>query len=453
MRRGPSSARPTRARPAPALLLAALLVAAGLQGCGERASPEPARRNLLLITIDTLRADALGAYGYSRPITPRIDRFAQSAFVFEHAHSSASWTLPSMVSLMTSLHPTTHRCQRDAARLSPSVETLAERLEDEGFRNGAITSHVYLTREHGLDQGFDDFDQDLVRENNAASQEQISSDKVAARARAWLTERAHEPRTGRWFLWIHFFDPHELYKPHPGISEALGSTDRDLYDGEIEFTDRYVGEVLDALDELGFARDTVVALAADHGEEFRDHGRKGHRKSLYEEVLRVPLLLRVPGAEPRRVAEPVGTIDLAPTLLELLGAAPFEVSQGCSLVPLLEGREEDLPPLFAEIRRAGKNDWQSWIEGRWKLIHDLTNERLLLFDLQTDPGEQHDLAAERPDLVTAMNARLEDTLERSRKAGSAFRAVDDLVLSPEELEQLRLLGYGDGAGGGDDQER
>ena len=441
MRSGPSST--ARPRPALALLLAALLGTTGLEGCGE-GPPEPARRNLLLITIDTLRADALGTYGYSRPITPRIDCFAKSAFVFEHAHSSASWTLPSMVSLMTSLHPTTHRCQRDGARLPPSVETLAERLEEGGFHTGAITTHVYLTREHGLDQGFDDFDQDLVRENAPASHEQISSDKVARRARAWLNARAHEPRAGRWFLWVHFFDPHQVYKPHPGITEALGSTDRDLYDGEIAFTDRYVGDVLDALDELDLAGDTVVALAADHGEEFRDHGLRGHRNSLYEEVLRVPLLLRVPGARPRRIAEPVGTIDLAPTLLELLGAAPFDVSQGCSLVPLLEGREEDLPPLFAEIRRQGQKDWQSWIEGRWKLIHDLTHHRTLLFDLQADPAEQHDLAAERPDLVTAMDARMEDTIERSRKAASAFRAVDDLVLSPEELEQLRLLGYGDG---------
>ncbi len=411
-----------------------------LGACGRGGQAGGPPRNLLIVTIDTLRADHLSAYGYSRRTSPGIDRLAAEGALFENAHSVASWTLPSIVSMFTSLYPSAHACQGDRSALGESYTTLAEHLAGAGFVTAAVTSHVYLSKRRGLHQGFEHFDEELVQTTRKRSHEAITSPAITEKGLAWLEERAggHE----RWFLWLHYFDPHSLYLEHGGSVPDFGSANVDRYDGEIAFTDQHVGKVLERLDELDLADETIVVLLADHGEEFQDHGGVGHRTTLYEEVLRIPLIVRAPGFAPRRVTELVGSVDVLPTICELLDLAPPASMQGRSLVPLLCGESRDTSPLLAEMRNSNRKDWDALIEGRHKLLYDVTRERKLLFDLATDPRETTDVAADHPDLVDSMWTRMQDLITESRERSAEYGGAAPIDLSAEEEETLEQLGYG-----------
>lgn len=415
----------------------ALLYLAGL-GC---AAEDPAARNLLLITIDTLRSDHLGCYGYERATSPAIDKLASESVQFDSAHSVCSWTLPSVVSIMTSLYPSAHRCTADDSVLAESYVTLAEQLEAQGFRTAAVTSHLYLSRRFKIDQGFRDFDEDLVFDDFKESHHQVSAPAVTDKGIAWLRDRSqHE----RWFLWLHYFDPHSIYQHHPGEIEPFGETKLDIYDGEILLTDRHIGRLLGELDVLGFRDDTVVTLIADHGEEFRDHGAGGHRKTLYEEVLRVPLLVRAPHVAPRRVSMPVSCVDLAPTLCELLGVAPPEPIEGLSLVSTLQGDDSRRGPILAEMRNTNGRDWDGLIDGRWKFLIDVSRGVQLLFDLEADPLELNDVSGEQPHVLALMAERFEELRDSSRERSLAFEPEASIELNADEVERLKQLGYMDG---------
>jgi len=420
-------------------------LALGLACCSPAADEAPADsvsgvRNLLLITVDTLRADHLGTYGYPRPTSPHLDRFAEQAVVFDAAQSSSSWTLPGIASIMTSFYTSTHGCWNGRSRLAPSFETLAERLHAAGWRTGAVVNHVFLARDYGLDQGFEDYDDALVEQTKEASHLAITAPAVTEKGLAWLAargERSDEP----WFLWVHYFDPHQDYQPHPGISEAFGETAPvDLYDGEIAFTDRYVGALLGGLRELGLERRTAVVVVADHGEEFEEHGRTGHRHGLFAEVQRVPLLIRAPGCAPRRVAEAVSLVDLEPTVLELLGLQAPDETAGRSLVPALEGRPLDSVPVLGEL---GFNTvtCESIVVDGWKLILDHGQEARLLFDHGADPVERFDVAADHPDRARRLEQELRRMVERSAGWRAGHPAVEELELTREYRQRLKDLGY------------
>jgi len=436
-------------------LTAALVVAfaAGSITCS-RQTPTP--RNLLIISVDTLRADRLGAYGYDRPTSPELDAFAETAVVFDEAQAHSSWTLASFASLMTSLYPSTHRCTGYNSKLDDAHLTLGEVLGAAGFRTAAVVSHVYLGRRFGLHQGFAEYDESLVF-RIMKSHEAISSEKVTARGTAWLRARAAADDGDRWCLWLHYFDPHDTYQPHPGLSEQFGiSHDTDLYDGEVAFTDRAIGEVLRTLEESGAADDTIVVFVSDHGEEFLDHGRKGHGHTLHRELVRVPLAVRAPGFEARRVTDVVRTVDVMPTVLDLLGVETPPMLEGESLTRTMRGERVPDRPALSELRL--RRDFaQSLRLGRWKLIVDQRlarrkggevldpagEVRRRLYDVVADADEHDDVAAENADVLGRLTERLEQMIERAAKraAGGLFGDASTVDLTPDELRQLEELGY------------
>lgn len=429
---------PSRRRAAPLLLIAAIGLlggcASGEQGLGAR--------NVLLITVDTLRADRLGAFGYPRETSPAIDALAARSVVFENAQAQSAWTLSSLASLMTSLQTATHGAWSFDSRLDESFTTLAEQLRSRGYATFGVASHVFLGERYGLQQGFEGFDTDLVTDF-VSSHEAITSPQVTERGIRWLKARSADPRP--WLLWVHYFDPHASYREHAGFSERFGTrSDAQLYDGEIAFTDRSIGELLASLVDLGLADDTIVVLIADHGEEFGEHGGQGHGRTLHREVVHVPLLVHAPGFDPRRVEQRVSSVDVLPTLLDLLGLEPATPSAGRSLVPAMRGDELTDEPAIAELGLNPNNRVDSVSAGAWKLMRQRTTGRTLLFDLVSDPGEFEDLAERHPERVEKLLALLDRAVAEADVLGAGFDRAGPLQLSPDELERLRALGYVDG---------
>lgn len=445
-----------------AATLLALCAALLALGCG---GEPPCARNLLLVTVDTLRADHLGVYGYDLPTSPNLDRFAEDAVVFENAYAPSTWTLPSVATLMTSHAPVTHGAERTRSVLDDSFETLAERLAAAGFRTGAVVSHTFLAPRRGFAQGFQHFDESLIAASAKRSQRATSSPQVTARGLAWLDAEAGDG-DAPWFLWLHYFDPHHVYEEREGLTDRFGEVDREamkrpddadpaaveawieahrtgartLYDGEVAFTDRHLGRLFDGLAERDLADDTLVVLGADHGEEFLDHGAVRHRWNLHEATLRVPLLLRAPGLPPRRVEEPVSLMDVAPTVLALLcGAGEAEDLAGTSLVPALRGRPLERPPVVARLHSLDQDVHEAIVTDRWKLIR--TEDGVALYDRVADPGEERDVSAEHPERARALEARLDARLAEREQRGEGFDRAQPVRLSPGDRERLRALGY------------
>ncbi|HEV8114504.1 MAG TPA: sulfatase [Planctomycetota bacterium] len=416
----------------------ALVLAAAALAC----DPPAKRPNLLFISIDTLRADHLGAYGWNRPTSPNLDAFAAKSVVFENAQSASSWTLPSLASVMTSLQASTHGCEKDSARLDPSYTTLAEILRDAGYDTAIVASHLFLNAGHGLQQGFTRVDTRILQDERA-----ITSPAVTDWGVHWLEQKAAVHDGAPWFLWLHYFDPHAPYLVHEGISEAFGTeTDLDRYDGEIAFTDRHLGRLFEAFERLGFAADTVVVLVADHGEEFGEHGQKGHGYDLHEEVIHVPLVVRAPGLAPRRVPEPVPTVDLMPTLLDLCGARADHEIEGRTLAPLLRGEGGPAREAFSEARWKFRHDIASLRRGPWKYIDSHRGDEVLemLFDHAVDPAETKNVLAEHPDVAAELRAGLRARLERAKALAKSYERLQLSDLTPSEEERLRRLGYAGG---------
>lgn len=430
-------------------MVRAAIFSLGLAALLAACSDPPKQPNLLLIAVDTLRADHLGTYGHRRPTSPEIDAFFDSAVTFEEAHSSSSWTLPAFASLMTSLYSSTHGCTNTRTPLDDSFETLAERLSDEGFHTAGIVSHTFLGSRYGLHQGFEDYDESLVMEQTRDSHQAITSPRVTEKALKALDRVADGDKP--WFVWVHYFDPHRKYLFHEGVSDPFVGPDRkdiDLYDGEIAFTDAHIGQLLRRLEQLGLADDTVVAFVSDHGEAFKEHGWIGHGKTLYRLVERVPFALRVPGVAPRRVSDPVSVVDFMPTVLELLDVQrPSTPMVGRSLVATMSGASPPERGLLMELRnRLRKVDVDAFLLDRWKLILEYPapydgDPIAMLFDWAADPREAHDLSSKHPEVVEDLTRRLQQTARIGRQLAKSFTASGELELSPEEIERLRQLGY------------
>ena len=421
------------------LLPAALLALA--PACNEPAPPD---LNVLLLTVDTLRADHLEPYGYGRPTSPGLDAFAETARVFDRAQATSSWTLPGLASLFTGHYTSTHGCWRFDSRLDDSFHTLAEILRDAGYDTAAVASHVFLGTDYGLHQGFVHYDEDLVH-SVAASHRAISSPAVTEKGLRFLEHKAAMAAEGPWFLWLHYFDPHDVYQAHEGYAETFGAErDVDLYDGEIAFTDAHLARVLEAVDRLGLADDTLVVFTADHGEEFGDHGGEKHGHTLYRELVRVPLLIRAPGFPPGRSDSLVSGVDLLPTVLELAGLRPPLPVVGRSLVPELRGEDPGEGAVLAELRLQPEQQLEGVLQGDWKLIVDRRGDERSLYDLGADPGETRDLLAEEAEVAAGLERVLEALLESARSAAGAYSSPGSLSLLPGDADRLSDLGYGEG---------
>ncbi|MEZ4392713.1 MAG: sulfatase-like hydrolase/transferase [Polyangiales bacterium] len=383
----------------------------------------PDGMNLVLITVDTLRWDTHYA-GNPHPITPNLDRLAAQSVVWRNAYAISSYTGRAIGPLLAGRYPT--ECARDGAhftRYLPSNVLLAERLRDRGFHAFGAASHFYFQPRFGLAQGMDPWD--LSSEPTGGAQETQAADhRVADRLIAMLGDPANT--SGRFFLWGHFFDPHKLYVDHPELP-LFGRGERARYEREVMFSDRQLGRVLDALDAMpGGVRDrTVVVVTADHGEAFGEHGMAWHGVELWDELVRVPLLMRVPGVSPRAIDTRRSQIDLAPTLLELLRIAPpatdaADALSGVSLAGDLLGRPDPARPIYLELPEGPYNSLRrSVIDGDLKLTERGAG-RFELYDLRRDPGERTNLASTDP----AGLRRMRDVMETVRGGLRVVRATE-----------------------------
>jgi arylsulfatase A-like enzyme len=397
-----------------------------------------------MIAVDSLRPDHLGCYGYGRPTSPAIDGLAARGVLFEHALGQASWTTPSFGTVFTSLYPSQHGALTVNDMLSRGVRTLAEMLRERGYATCGIANAPALSSDYGFDRGFDSYD--------VAEPETRDAEATTGDALKWLDANGRRP----FFLFVHYFDVHLPYSPKPpydrlfdqGYSGSLGNAFdvdayagrrddllalmrqwspadwdhvRALYDGEISFTDQAIQAFLKGLDERRLEEKTLIVFVSDHGQEFFEHGAYGHGHSLHGEILRVPLILSLPGRLPggRRVTEQVRLLDVTPTILDVLGAGQAPEFEGVSLLPLARGEHGEggvagsgsaagspdavLPPgaAFAEGVRLG-GEKKALTTSGIKVIHDVESGRTSVFDLRLDPGEAQDLGATgRPELREA----------------------------------------------------
>ncbi len=431
-----------RLRPIVWLLIAGLLavVAAGTSYLLRRAVVvrSAPRLNLLLVTLDTTRADRLGCYGHATARTRHLDELATEGARFVQALSPAPITLPAHASIFTGLYPIAHGVRNNGNfYLADRFPTLATVLGAQGYRTGAFVSSFILDRRYGLARGFDTYDDAMegAQPQVVALEAERRGDRTALALDRWL-EAGTGSEARPFFAWLHLYDPHEPYRPPSPFREMFAG---DPYDGEISFDDAVVASVLDTLSRLGLLDRTLVAVIGDHGESLGDHGEETHSMFVYESVLRVPLILWRPGrvASGLVVETPVRATDLAPTLLELLGAPALRTSHGVSLVPLLEGRKLDAaPPVYAETYLPlFYMNWaplRSLRDQRFKLIDAPRPE---LYDLVRDPGEQTNLYASDAPAARALRQALDRLTAGSEGAMEVGR------LDRETAEKLAALGY------------
>jgi tetratricopeptide (TPR) repeat protein len=414
-----------------ALVLALSAVAAG---CGRREEPAAAadrfdRAPIVLISIDTLRADRLPAYGYRNGSTPAIDRLAGGGIVFEDVYSQSPLTLPSHASLFTGRLPPGHGVRDNIGyTVATGERTLAARLKAAGYTTGGAVSSFVLRRQTGIAHGFDFFDDELIVSGTGESLADTQRDgaRTVDALAAWVDAHAGQPL----FAFLHLYEPHTPYSPPPTHAMAQA------YDGEIAYADELVGRFFDRLAARGILDRAVVAVVADHGEGLGDHGEAEHGLLLYREALHVPWIMRLPGGQRggTRVTGAAGLIDVAPTLLALAGV-PADGMDGQSVAAALPGRRiadrtvysETLYPRF----HFGWSDLASAVDGRYHYIRAPAPE---LYDVAADPAERTNLAAGKSTTASALAA----WLDRTAANGST---ADPAPVDADVRERLRALGY------------
>ncbi len=455
-------------------MLALVAAVEVLAGTGCRRAPPP--RNVVLVSLDTLRPDHLGCYGYGRDTSPNIDRLAAEGVLFETVVSSTSWTLPAHHALLTSLPDPVHGVLWDNHRLDEARITLAEVFREHGFRTGGVFTAPYLLPRFGFAQGFDDY-LDATRYDKrlrgpdvlVASEQGRTTPGALDRVASWLDRDRSRP----FFLFLHLFDIHPDLDPPPPFDTMFdpdysgevkgrdvfhnpairpGMTRRDLdhlialYDGEIRYVDEAgIGRLVELLDEHGLLDSTLLVITADHGEEFFEHGRFGHRWNLYDTTLRVPLVLWAPGLVPAgvRVPEMARIIDVMPTILELAGLPQSREGMGRSLVPAIGGRGAGpVPAMFAEL--TGGNLHVEALRGEGQaLVLDYEQTLLEHYDLVADPLQRApETERSDPRVVDALGRfqNLREGLAAYRRSLRWGRQEPE-PMDPTTRQRLESLGY------------
>ena len=428
--------------------------------------------HIVLICVDTWRADHVSFNGYDRSTSPTLDGLAATeGVVFENVYASSSWTLPSVMSVFTSLQPPQHGVEDRGSRLPDGATTLAESLADGGWLTSAFVTHIYVSSLFGFDQGFVEF-RELSIDWEYREGKQLRANQLNQRVLPWLAHHADS----KFFLYLHYFDPHWDYDPPPPFREhfadpgytgpadgtwgflrqflprdrLMNSADLhqtiDLYDGEVLWTDSQLALLFDAMKALGIWDDSLIVVFGDHGEEFQEHGSVHHIRTLYDEVLRVPLIVklpggRLPGVRPR-IPERVRLLDVAPTLMDLAGLPLSAEMAGTSVAPLLKTPGVDRDVFARTVRHDANRIAQ--ITGRWKIIFNYGEDHSAfeLYDLLSDPRERVSVAYEMSEVASEMarNAagQLDSMRQWNRKHLEPSGAV---VLTSEQEEHLKRLGY------------
>ena len=428
-----------------------ITVSIGCNGPERSRSDDLPKTNVILISIDTLRPDHLGCYGYDAPTSPNVDRLCENAITFEQAIAQAPSTLHSHASILTSLLPHHHQATWGGkTRLPEEATTLAEVLHDRGYSTAAFTGGGQMDRVFGLDQGFDSYVQ--------PGEERFMG--TVRRAIGWLDEDPDLP----FFLFLHSYEVHHPYEPSPEHLALLGQSyegslpaeisidllrqinrkelqiDSDdlahivnSYDAEIRSMDEALGVLIETLRQRDLYDDTIIVFTSDHGEEFGEHGVVGwHSHTLYDELLRVPLIVKLPQAESMglKVGTQVRSIDIAPTVLGALGFEIPDDFDGLDLTELTDDPDSFGLDAVSRMDRAPGRDISSFRTRDWKLV------RKSLFNLEDDPAEQWDLALSRRDIAEEMQQRLDETLStRDRLEPEQVTPTDST------LDELRALGY------------
>lgn len=450
-----------------AALAVLVALAACCGACRRPAPPEPP--SIILITLDTTRADHLGCYGYFRDTTPHLDAFARECVFFERCIVPVATTLPTHTSILTAVYPLEHgilaNLQHGGARFTPSplLQSFAETARAAGYRTAAFVSAVPLKRETGIDAGFETFDEPEGIERRAAG--------TNAAVLRYLDGLGHERPL---FLWVHYFDPHVPYDPpapydaafaaDPALEaylaerrfadEAVAPDGRgyrarasvNLYDGELRYMDAQFGALLERLRQRPDWERTIVIVAGDHGEGLCQHGQPTHGY-IWHEQLHVPLMIRAPGWPPRRVAAPVSVIDIFPTVLARRDTAPLAAFlDQASGVDML-APDYAATAVFSQNTARKRPDQPArtytLTTGRWKYVHEVDG-REWLYDLAADPYELTDVSAGHPAVVADLKAELLRRVEAQHRRGAEFAAARSAAtapVDPEYLRQLKALGY------------
>ncbi len=420
-------------------------------GASERAAAAPDRPfNVLLLSIDTLRADHLSCYGYERETSPALDRFAANAYVFEQAYSESSWTLPSHFSMLTGLLPASHGVQ--AAHLLPSDEVtlLAPLMKAAGYATFAMTGSGWMSDKR-FGPGFDTFRREKgFAESLPRVNEYIDGDPAAPFFGFLHTFEVHCPYTPAepWAsLFRHpdaqpFDTTNRCGNPHYTMVElSLGERLHivDMYDGSIRQMDDAFAAFLARLEASGALANTIVIVTSDHGEEFFEHGNVGHGTTLHREVLSIPLIVHVPGRPGGRIDAPVGLIDIVPTIAELTGLELAGALDGRSLVPLFDGDKTGWPTMrLSELEK--KNHVDSWMGPDRHLIIDRDSQTKSFYRTEGDPNEAHDLFATQRAEARQLVREVNDFHSTLRVRGTPGK-IPPREVTEKELEELRRLGY------------
>jgi len=409
--------------------------------------------NLLFVLIDTMRADRLSAYGYDRETSPNIDALAATGVRFAENLSQSSWTKTSMASLWTGSYPVRTGVTRSPQVISEDAWMPAEILQAAGFRTFAIWRNGWIRPAFGFSQGFEIYHSpragpipaSVRRERPAVSIVGTDQDTIFS-AMEFLRSHGNE----RWFLYLHLMDVHQYV--YDEESALFGTSYSDIYDNSIHWVDRVLSSLIAELDARGLREKTLIVLAADHGEAFGEHGREGHARDVYGEVTTTPLIISFPfRLEPEVVVEaPTENVDIWPTLLDMLGLPPLDDADGRSRLPEILAVARGVPapehaePRFAHIDQAWARSGRparpmvSVSDGPFRLFRREGAGTPELYDRSVDRYEQVDLASERPEVLARMTKLAEDYLA---KPPASWSGGPDVEINPQELEELRALGY------------
>jgi arylsulfatase A-like enzyme len=451
------------------------------QSVGNPAGPD--RPYVLLIGIETLRADHVGCIGYSRDTTPALDTIAKEGVVFSNVMATSSWTMPTVMSVLTSLYPEAHGTTNYDRKLPEDVITLAEVLRENDYKTVAFVSNPTLDGRHGFYQGFDLYDDfsvwlgflgegELVGGPNADPSpdvhQTLTNEPLTRTALRWIEQNHKEP----FFMFVFYFDPHYDYIPPPpfdtmfdpnyegsvegrGIVEELRRSNRPsqrdldhiiaLYDGEIRYTDTYVSKLLNAFGRFGILDRTLVVIFGDHGDEFYEHGRTGHAHTLYNELIHVPLILKWPSMIPKgkRIDALVSQVDIMPTILDYLRIQHKQPIQGTSLRDLIEGHVSQVHDF---VFSGGRGHRCAVITNQSKLILNPGAGAREFYDLLNDPREQNNIhqAKESSALLTSFEHYLKKWTSENKKLAALFTRGSDferVQLDEQRLKQLQALQY------------